>query len=359
MNNINIYLFNLTLWYLFLNLLIISIFIIFINLLELSRIIPQESKTLFNFLYLSFLKYPSILNEIIPFVTIVGISFLIRNLINNNELISMRNLGYSIFDIFLPISFATFLLGVFFLLFLNPFSVFLESKYDIRTNHKENSLYSIKISNNEMWIKNKDNALMSSFINIKNIDLKDMYAKNIKILLINDNSNKFIIAKNGKIKKNIFLLENVKYYDFKYDNYKDYEKFNLPINFSEENILNSISKYKLIPFYKYINHTKTLTKFNLYSPEIGLYYLSEVFKPVYIVLMAFVMIGFTSKFQRNENFFKILFVSISMGFIIFLITEIIGKLTISLYLNVYLSYVIIFLFPFLIGVYQFIKLENE
>ena len=33
----------------------------------------------------SFLKYPSILNEILPFVTIISIAFLMRNLINNNE----------------------------------------------------------------------------------------------------------------------------------------------------------------------------------------------------------------------------------------------------------------------------------
>ncbi len=274
MNRINKYLFKLTLKYLFINLLIISIFIIFINLLELSRIIPQENKTVFNFLYLSLLKYPSILNEIIPFVTIISISFLIRNLINNNELISMRNLGYSIFDIFLPISFATFLIGISFLFFLNPFSVILESKYNTKTDLKEDSLYSIKISNNEMWIKNKDTQLNSSFINIKNIDLKDMHAKNIKIVLISDDSNKFIFAKNGIIKKNYFLLESVKYYDFKYENYRDFDQINLSINFSEDNILNSISKYKLIPFYKYIIHSQTLTKFNLYSPEIGLYYLS-------------------------------------------------------------------------------------
>ena len=358
MKKINIYLFKLTLKYLFINLVIISIFIIFINLLELSRIISQENKTVINFLYLSFLKYPSILNEIIPFVTIISISFLIRNLVNNNELVSMRNLGYSIFDIFLPISVATVSVG-FFLFFLNPFSVILEGKYDINTDQKEDSLYSIKISNNEMWIKNKDKELKSSYINIKNIDLKDMHAKNIKILLINDDSNKFIYAKSGMIKKNIFSLDNVKYYDFKYEDYKNLDQFNLLINFNEDNILNSISKYKLIPFYKYINHSRTLEKFNLYSPEIGLYYLSEVLKPAYIVLMAFVMIGFTSKFQRNENFFKVLFIAISIGFIIFLITEIIGKLTISLSLNIYFSYLTIFLLPFLIGVYQFIKLENE
>ncbi len=327
--------------------------------MELSRIISENDKNILNYFYFSFLKYPSILNEILPFVTIISIAFLIRNLINNNEFISMRNLGYSIFDIFKPISISIFMMGIFFLIFLNPLAVFMENKYNTKLNNKENSLYSIKISDKEMWIKNYIDPLNTSFINIKNIDLKDMKAKKIKILLINEKSNKFLSAEKGEFLENTFLLENVKFYNFENENYNRLKNFNLQINFNKENILNSISKYKLIPFYKYFSHSKTLTKFNLYSSEIGLFYLSEILKPIFLVMLSFVIIGFTSKFQRNENFFKVLFIAISLGFIIFLFKEIITKLTISLSINFFISYLVIFLIPFLIGLYQVIKIENE
>ena len=359
MNKINFYLFKLTNKYLIINFIIISLFIMFINLIELSRVLSEDNKNLFNFLYLSFLKYPSILNEIIPFVTIVSVSFLIRNLISNNEFISMRNLGYSIFDIFYPIAIAVFVMGLFFLIFLNPLSSIMENKYDVKLDNKENSLYSIKISNNEMWIKNQITPKNSGFINIKNINLKDMNAENIKILLINSKSNKFILAKNGEFKNNIFSLKNVKYYNLKNEEYKNLDIFNLEINFDKENILNSVSKYKLVHFYKYINHSKTLNKFNLYSPEIGLYYLSEILKPIFIVVLAFVIVGFTSKFQRNENFFKVLFVSILIGFLIYLLREIISKLTVTLSINIFIGCLFIYLIPFFIGLYQVIKIENE
>ena len=235
----------------------------------------------------------------------------------------------------------------------------METKYEVNIDKRENSLYSIKVSNNEMWIKNEIDELNSSYINIKNIDLKDMKAENIKILIINNESNKLIIATNGKIKKNIFFLESVKFYDFKNEEYKELYDFNLTLNFTEENILNSISRYKLVPFYNYLQHSKTLSKFNLYSPEIGLYYISEILKPFFIVMLAFVIFGFTSKFQRNENFFKVLFVAILIGFIIFLLKEIISKITLTLSINFLLSYLVIFLIPFFIGLYQIIKVENE
>ena len=359
MNRINLYLFFLTNKYLIVNFIIISLFILFINLLELSRVLPEDSKSLFNYLYLSFLKYPSILNEIIPFVTIISISFLIRNLINNNELVSMRNLGYSIFDIFLPIAISVFITGLIFLILINPISAMMANKYDLKIDKRDLNLHSIKISNNEMWIKNEIDNQNSSFINIKNIDLKDMNARDIKILLISDQSNKFILAASGEFRENFFSLKNVKYYNFLDESYENLESLEFEINFNKENLLNSISKYKLIPFYKYINHSQTLSKFNLYSEEIGLYYLSEVLKPIFIVVLAFVIVGFTSKFQRNENFFKVLFIAISIGFIIFLLKEIISKLTINLSMNIYLSCLVIFLIPLFIGLYQVIRIENE
>ncbi len=82
MNKINFYLFFLTNKYLLFNFIIISFLILFVNLLELSRIVTDDNRNIFNFVYLSILKYPSILNEIIPFVTIISISFLIISLLS-------------------------------------------------------------------------------------------------------------------------------------------------------------------------------------------------------------------------------------------------------------------------------------
>ena len=359
MKKINIYLFYLTNKYLVINFLIISLFIIFVNLLELSRIISEGDKNIINFIYFSFLKYPSILNEIIPFVTIISITFLIRNLISNNEFVSMRNLGYSIFDIFVPIALAIFIMGLLFLFLINPLSVFMEKIYDSKLDKKDKSLYSIKISNNEMWIKNKIDQQNSSYINIKNINLRKMNANNIIILQIIDGSNKLIMAENGEFENNLFLLKDVNIYNLNNSNYSTLKDYKLKINFNDKNLINSISKYKLVPFFKYLNHSRTLSKFNLYSSEIGLYYLSEILKPIFIVILGFVILGFTSKFQRNENFFKVLFLAISVGFMIFLLKELVTKLTVSLSLNFLMSYLIIFLIPFFIGLYQIIKIENE
>ena len=359
MNKINLFLFNLSSKYIFINLSIVAILVVFINLIELSRLFENGENSLSNLIYLSFLRLPSILNETIPLVTIIGVSFLLRNLINNNELISMRNVGYSIFDIFLPIGISVFIIGLVFLFLVNPLSIAFENKLEKLTNKSDPSLYSIKVLNNEMWINNLVNSDYSSFINIKNINLQNMNSENIKILIIEDDNNKLIMADNGLFNNNKFILKNVKIFEINQDIYKELESYELEINFSKENIINSITNYKLIPFYKYYTHSNTLKKFNLYSPEIGLFYISEILKPFFIVMLSFIILGFSSKFKRNENFFKVLFISILIGFLIFLLKEVITKITIMISINYYLSYSLIFIIPFLIGLYQVIKIENE
>ena len=359
MNKINFYLTGLTSKYIFINLIIVSIFIIFLNLIDISRIIVSEDKNIYDYIILSFLKLPSILNEILPFVSIIATSFLIRNLINNNELIALRNIGYSIFDIFIPIGFTVFLISLIFLIFLNPISANFENRYQEIIKQKDDGIYSIKISNNQMWIKNKIDQKISNFISIENIDLKDMKLSNIKILQINPESSYLIRAKNGIFDENILSLKDVQFYDLDDEIINNIESYNLDINFNKQNILNSITNYKFIPFYNYINHTNTLKKFNLYSSEVSLFYLSEILKPIFITILIFVVIGITGKFKRNENFFKVLFISILIGFVIFFTKEFITKITISFNINILISYLFILLIPFLYGLYHIVKIENE
>ena len=83
--------------------------------------------------------------------------------------------------------------------------------------------------------------------------------------------------------------------------------YNLLLNFDKSNIIDSILNFKFIPFYKYKEHINNLKKFNLHSSEVSLYYLSEILKPIFLVIIGFTVMGFSGKFKRNENFFKVLF----------------------------------------------------
>ena len=344
--------------YTLINQLLILFLIIFLNLIELSRVIEKENQNLFNFLYLSFLKVPSIINETSPFVIIISTAFLFRYLISHNELISMRNIGFSIFDIFQPISLGIFFYGIFILIILNPITTFTDIEYDRYLNNDNRNMYSINFSENNLWIKNiNDDGIY--YINIRNLDIKKMIASNIEILLINDHDYIFLKSSKGKIIDKNFILYNVNWFDIINDKYYYKNNFNLSLNFSKENLLTSNINYKNIPYYNYIAHVKTLKKFNLYSSVVSLYYLSEILKPFFMILLSFVVMGFSAKYKRNENFFKILFFAILFGFSFYVLREVINKFTITFNINFIYSYMIIFIIPFLLGLYKNIQIEND
>ena len=359
MKKINFYLFTLASKYILINLIIITIFVLFLNLLEISRILEKENTTLGFFLLLSLLKLPTIISEIIPFVVILSIAFLFKNLITNNELISIRNMGFSILDIFKPIAIAIFLFGLFILLFINPLAANFENNFNNLTSKKYPNMYSIKFINEGMWIKNISEDNNINYINISKINLDNMNAEEIKILNINNKFNKIIIAEKGEIIDKIFKLQNVSIFNINNDKFEKVEFYNLILNFDKSNIIDSILNFKFIPFYKYKKHVNNLKKFNLHSSEVSLYYLSEILKPIFLVIIGFTVMGFSGKFKRNENFFKVLFISILIGFLIFLLKEIVTTLTTTMKISFIFSYFIIFMFPLMIGLYQMIRIESD
>ncbi len=212
--------------YIAINQSIILFLVIFLNLIDLTRVIESENKSIINFIYLSFLKIPSTINETSPFVIIISTAFLFRYLISNNEFISMRNVGFSIFDIFQPITIAVFLYGLLILIFLNPLAAFAEIKYDKFLNNKNENMYSINFSKNSLWIKNQNIGEGSYYINIEKFDIKQMTAQNIKILSINNNISEFFQSKDGFIINRNFILNDVNYFDIINDNYKFIKKHN-------------------------------------------------------------------------------------------------------------------------------------
>ena len=359
MKKINFYLFTLASKYILINLVIIAILALFLNLLEISRILEKENTTLGFFLLLSLLKLPTIISEIIPFVIILSIAFLFKNLITNNELISIRNMGFSILDIFKPIAIAIFLFGLFILLFLNPLAANFENNFNNLTSKRYGNMYSIKFINEGMWIKNISKNNNKNYINISKINLDNMNAEEIKILNINNKFNKIIIAEKGKIIDKIFKLQNVSILNINNDKFEKVEFYNLILNFDKSNIIDSILNFKFIPFYKYKKHVNNLKKFNLHSSEVSLYYISEILKPIFLVIIGFTVMGFSGKFKRNENFFKVLFISILIGFLIFLLKEIVTALTTTMEISFIFSYFIIFMFPLMIGLYQMIRIESD
>ena len=159
-------------------------------------------------------------------------------------------------------------------------------------------MYSINIKNDEIWIKNLQ-EFKTNYIKFSNFDLKNMTAEKIKIIEIEKDNKKFYLAKKGKLHQNNLDLSDVYLFNVNLETYESINSYNLKVNFNKNNIIDSISNYKHIPFYKYKKHIESLKKFNLYSQEVSLFYFSEIFKPFFLIILSFVVMGFASKFKKK------------------------------------------------------------
>ena len=73
-------------------------------------------------------------------------------------------------------------------------------------NNQNENAYSIKFSENNLWIKNKNTNNGIYYINIKNFDIKKMIARDIEILSIQKEKREFFQSDYGEIKDKIFEL---------------------------------------------------------------------------------------------------------------------------------------------------------
>ena len=206
MNKINLYLFKNSSKYILINIMIITILIIFINLLEISRLLAYKESGLYLFIYLVLLKIPSIIGQTIPFVIIISIAFLFRSLVTNNELISIRNIGMSILDVYKPIAFSIFLFGSINLFIINPVAAKFENQYESLTSKDLSSVYSIKFIGNGIWIKN----------------ISDKNEKKIHLILLHQNFRSYGLQLLNQLRKNNIAV----YFDYKYDLKKSLSKAN-------------------------------------------------------------------------------------------------------------------------------------
>ena len=151
-----IYLYKTKLIYILVSLIILSFTVQIVDLIELTRININKSNFAFeNILKMSFLKLPFLINEILPFIVIISTAFYFKNLIDNNEFVSMRNVGLSILNIFYPAGFAVISIGIFSLLILNPISSISMSYYQKYETNKNITNSIIKLKDGDIWIKNQ------------------------------------------------------------------------------------------------------------------------------------------------------------------------------------------------------------
>ena len=241
--------------------------IILINYIEeiiFFKVKNDSDSLFFQTLYLSIIKSPTILINMLPFVFLFSGIFFFAKLIKNNEISPLRLSGFSQKYISLIPAIFSFLIGVIIIIIITPISSSLSKYYESTKQKYYLNDNLIIMSATGIWVKEKKNNF--NYIiradKIENMDFSSL--SNITIYKFN-NSNKLIKRVDGKtalindkiwtIKNAIISEDNInkKYKETIYETDIDLLKlksfFINPNIFSIWNITEQISQIKKIGYY--------------------------------------------------------------------------------------------------------------
>ena len=235
------------------------------GILEELNFFSEIETNYFTLLLLVMLNLPSLIYEIFPFIFLISSQFFFLEILENEELNTLKNKGLSNFSIIKIICYSSFLFGIFAITFFYHFSSSLKFHYlDIKKNFTKDNKYLATVTENGLWIKDH-NKNKISFINSKKFSFNSL--EEVQIIVLDDNFNflKNIQSKKADIKENNWKLNDVKIIDnknrsfekdmmFFYSNFNYEEINNLFSNLSSQNILRL---FELMKNYKSINYSTT------------------------------------------------------------------------------------------------------
>ncbi len=263
--------------------LVFFLLVLLLNLFEEINFFKDISDSLYYPLLLNFLNAPTVLNDLFPFIFLISTQFLIIHLIENNELIILKNFGIDNIKLINIISLVSFVVSLIIIIFFYNFSAKLKHIYlDIKNDFATDNKYLAVITDNGIWIKdeildqtNIINAKLIEGNNLKEVIIsqfdqnfvpkKYIYADNINIV-----KNKWIIKRAIIVENNMRLIK---------------ENFLFDSNFNSEKINTLFSNLSSLTLWELYELKKDYISVGYSVKEINLHLQKLYSFPIYLTIL--------------------------------------------------------------------------
>lgn len=297
--------------------------------------------TFFN----TFLKTPSLILNLFPFIFLFASIHFFVKIIKNTEYLSLKISGVSNFSIIFTPSFFSFFLGLLIIAIISPVSSLMTTKHEeIRNNISGNNNLLI-VNNNGIWIKEiKKNQLIIYKSNelIKND--KQYKLKELSIFAHNADGElkETIIAKSANIFNNNWLLKEVNFYNNKTNTKKYYQEFEFETNIKLNKLNTIFSNPDTFSIWGINEYLKTLRSRGYYGDELVIKLHKYFSLPLLLFATVILATVFTINLRKKYDNYVYAFFAILTGIGVYFLTDLsiafgrTGKipLTISVWLPV-------------------------
>ena len=297
-------------------------------------------------IFLTFLNIPSVIFEIFPFIFLITAQFAFIKLMDQNEIIVLKNFGLDNLKIIKILSILSFCMGIFIITIYYNFSSSLKYSYlNLKNTYAKDNKYLAVITENGIWIKDQ----IKDKINIINANkFQNNYLYEVDILQFDENFNLLnnIISSKVQIENKIWLIDKAIIYNSKgqlkeASNYK----FETNLNFNDLNSL--YSNLSSLNILELNDLRKKYESINYSSTEINSAIHKLISFPFYLTIMTILAatIMLNIKHNKSKVFFLIfgILISVIIYYLSFFFEELGKNEQIPLGISIWIPLIIIML----------------
>jgi len=298
-------------------------------------------------IFLTFLNIPSIIFDIFPFIFLITAQFAFLRLMEQNEIIVLKNFGLDNLKIIKILSILSFAFGLFIITIYYNFSSSLKYSYlNLKNTYASDNKYLAVITENGIWIKDQS----GENINIINASsFKDRSLYNVDILQFDKDFNfkNNIISPEISVINKTWKISNALISDAK-GKFREISDYNLRTNLNYNDINSLYSNLSSLSIFELNELRKKYDDINYSSTEVNSAIQKLVSFPFYLMIMTILAATLMLKIKYNKSkIFHLIFgilISVIIYYLSFFFEELGKNEQIPIGISIWIPLIIIILF---------------
>ena len=277
----------------------------------------------FYYLYLlTFLKVPSLIYNLFPFIFLISSIILFLKFIQSEEIIAVKVAGVSNFRIIFFPALISLIFGIIIVTGINTVTSKLTHKYlDIKNEYTKDNDYLAALTENGIWIKDTIDG-STNIIRAKRLSRNNLIDVSIYKFDENNKPQSRIETRKADISNNEWKLNDVKIYYGDSNNFSTYlANHTFASNFDIDSIKNIFSNLDAVSFWE-LNKLKENYKYLGYSTkEVEGEFQRALSFPLFLMSMTLLAGAIVMNIKYRGNYLAYVIITIILSVIIFYLND--------------------------------------